>query len=175
MVDILFIDDNYLYKNVPLPNKMDRANVQSIIQIEQFTSLQDLLGTCLYEHLEAGMLAQTLTADELELMKLVKYVLAMYAAKASITFTRSAAASHTNTDAQSQTQYTLDALSDSIASKAGYIQDRIITFVKSKPVIYAIAVNENCTNDLFNDEDIVGYDGGSVYYPNANTSTEECV
>jgi hypothetical protein len=172
MVDILFIDDNYLYKNFPLPNKMDRANVLSIVQIEQFTTLQDVLGTCLYEHLEAGMLAQSLTASEIELMKLVKYCLAMHTAKAAITFTRTAAASHSNTDAQSQTQYTLDAISDSITSKASYVEDRIINFVKADADILAIATATGCDNDLFNDEDIVGFDGGSVFYPNANLATD---
>jgi hypothetical protein len=171
MVDILFIDDNYLYKNFPLPMKMDRANVLSIVQIEQFTTIQDVLGTCLYEHLEAAMLAQTLTTDEVELMKLVKYCLAMHTAKAAITFTRTAAASHSNTDAQSQSQYTLDALSDSIISKAGYVQDRIIKFVKANATILAIAQAEGCDNDLFNDEDEVGFDG-SVYYPNPSSSSD---
>lgn len=172
MVDILFIDDNYLYKNFPLPTKMDRAHMLSIIQIEQYTTLQDVLGTCLYEHLEAAMLAQTLTTDEVELMKLVKYCLAMHTAKAAITFTRTAAASHSNTDAQGQTQYTLDALSDSITSKAGYVEDRIIKFVKADATILAIAQAEGCDNDLFNDEDAVGYDG-SVYYPNPSNSYED--
>jgi hypothetical protein len=172
MVDILFIDDNYLYKNFPLPNKMDRANVLSIVQIEQFTTIQDVLGTCLYEYLEAGMLAQNLTATEQELMKLVKYCLAMHTAKAAITFTRTAAASHSNTDAQSQSQYTLDALSDSIISKAGYVQDRIIKFVKADADLLAIAQAEGCNNDLFNDEDSVGLDG-SVFYPNGSTSNSE--
>ena len=173
MVDILFIDDNYLYKNFPLPSKMDRANVLSIIQIEQYTTLQDVLGTCLYEHLEDAMLNQTLTVSETELMKLVKYCLAMHTAKAAIIFTRTAAASHSNTDAQGQTQYTLDALSDSIVSKAGYIQDRIIKFVKADAVILAIAQASGCDNDLFNDEEVVGYDG-SVYYPNPSTPSTDC-
>lgn len=173
MVDILFIDDNYLYKNFPLPTKMDRAQMLSIIQIEQFTTLQDVLGTCLYEHLEAAMLAQTLTASEAELMKLVKYCLAMHTAKAAIAFTRTAAASHTNTDAQGQTQYTLDALSDTISSKASYVQDRIIKAVKADATILAIAQATGCDNDLFNDEEVVGYDG-SVYYPNPSAPSGEC-
>ncbi len=173
MVDILFIDDNYLYKNFPLPTKMDRAHLLSIIQIEQFTTLQDILGTCLYEHLEAAMLAQTLTTEEVELMKLVKYCLAMHTAKAAITFTRTAAASHSNTDAQSQTQYTLDALTDSIMSKASYVSDRIIKFVKGDATILAIAQATGCDNDLFNDEDEVGFDGGSVFYPNPSSSASD--
>ena len=165
MVSVLFIDDNFLYKNAPLPVKMDRANVLSVIQIEQFTTIQDVLGTCLYEHLEDGMENQTLTADEAELMKLVKYLLALHTARALVIFTRTAAASHSNTDAQSHSQYTLDALSDSYSAKASYVADRLINFVKSKSDIFAIATASGCDDDKFNDEDEVGYDGGSVFYP----------
>lgn len=165
MVDILFIDDNYLYKNAPLPNKMDRANVLSVIQIEQFTTIQDVLGTCLYEHLEAAMLGQSLTTDEEELMKLVKYLLALHTARALIIFTRTAAASHSNTDAQQHSQLTLDALTDSYSAKASYVADRLINYVKGHADILAIATADGCDDDKFNDEDEVGFDGGSVFYP----------
>jgi hypothetical protein len=165
MVDISFIDDNYLYKNAPLPNKMDRANVLSVIKIEQFTTIQDVLGTCLYEHLEAAMLAQTLTADEEELIKLVKYLLALHTARALVIFTRTAAASHSNTDATSHSQLTLDALSDSYSAKASYVADRLIHYVKGHADILAIATADGCDDDKFNDEDTVGFDGGSVFYP----------
>jgi hypothetical protein len=53
MVDIIFIDDSYLYQNFPLPKRLDRGALLALIQLEQFTSIQDLLGTCLYEDLEA--------------------------------------------------------------------------------------------------------------------------
>ena len=53
MVDVIFIDDNYLYQNFPLPKRLDRGALLALIQLEQFTSIQDLLGTCLYEDIEA--------------------------------------------------------------------------------------------------------------------------
>jgi len=112
------------------------------------------------------MLNQTLTADEEELIKLVKYNLALHTAKALIIFSRTAAASHSNTDAQSHSQYTLDALSDSYTAKASYIADRIINYVKGHADILSIAQADGCDDDRFNDEDEVGYDGGSVFYPN---------
>ena len=72
MVDIIFIDDNYLYKNFPLPKRLDRGALLALIQLEQYTSIQDLLGSCLYEDLETKVLAETLNTDEQELFKLVK-------------------------------------------------------------------------------------------------------
>ena len=86
MVNVIFIDDNYLYQNFPLPKRMDRGALLALIQLEQFTSIQDLLGTCLYEDLESKVEAQTLDATEEGLFKLVKYSLAMYSAKAAINF-----------------------------------------------------------------------------------------
>ena len=171
-VQIIFIDDNYLYENFPIPERMSRANVLSVAQMEQFTSLQDALGSCLYEHLEDAMLNQTLTADEVSLMKLVKYLLAMYTARQLIVMSRTAAAAHTNLDAESHNQYTLDALADSIGSKAKYVQDRLVKFVKGNAAILAIASADGCTNDIFNDTDEGALDGTGVFYPYQPTNND---
>ena len=173
-VKIIFIDDNYLYENFPIPERMSRANVLFVAQLEQFTALQDILGSCLYEHLEDGMVNQTLTADEIELMKLVKYVLALHTAKSLINFTRTAAAAHTNLDAESHSQYTLDALSDNIKSKASYVQDRLVRFVKANAAIYAIATADGCINDIFNDTEEGAYSGTGVFYPIQPQSNDNC-
>ena len=89
MVDIIFIDDNYLYKNFPLPKRLDRGALLALIQLEQYTSIQDLLGSCLYEHIEAKVVSESLSTKEEGLFKLVKYSLAMYSAKAAISVLRS--------------------------------------------------------------------------------------
>lgn len=162
MVNVIFIDDNYLYQNFPLPKRLDRAALLSIIQLEQFTSLQDLLGTCLYEHLEAQVLAQALTPEEESLFKLVKYSLAMYSARATTAMLRTAAAT-TKNEESNQDQYVIDALVAQIDSKAKYINARIVEFVKNDATLYDIATGVGCTaNDLFNEDDFYQ---GSVYYP----------
>ena len=66
MVKVIFIDDNYIYQNYPLPNRMDRAALLSIITLEQVTSVQDLLGTTLYEDLEQKVYDEDLTEMELD-------------------------------------------------------------------------------------------------------------
>ena len=103
MVDVIFIDDNYLYQNFPLPKRMDRSALLALIQLEQYTSIQDLLGTCLYEDIEAKVLAETLNVAEQGLFKLVKYTLAMYSAKAAISILRTATAT-TKAEEQKQDQ-----------------------------------------------------------------------
>lgn len=161
MVKVIFIDDNYLYKNFPLPKRMDRASLLSIIQLEQFTSMQDLLGTCLYTDLEDKVYNQTLNADEEELFKLVKYSLSMYSAKAAISILRTET-SRTKAEEKNQDQYVLDTILSTIESKVEYVNKRVVEFIKSKTAIYDIATADGCDNDLFDEQDTYN---SSIYYP----------
>jgi len=170
MVEVIFIDDNFLYKNFPLPKRLDRAALLSIIQLEQYTSIQDLLGTCLYEHMESGVSNQTLTADEISLFKLIKYSLAMYSAKATITMLRTQAA-NTKHEESSQDQYVIDTLSSQIEGKVAYINKRIAEFVKSTTSLKAIIDASDCDGDLFNEDEIYS---SSVYYPYSANIEDEC-
>lgn len=170
MVDIIFIDDNYLYQNFPLPKRMDRGSLLALIQLEQFTSIQDLLGSCLYEDIETKVAAQTLSADEEGLFKLVKYSLAMYSAKAAISILRSETA-RTKNEEKKQDQYVLDTISDTIDSKLGYINKRITNYILNDTAIKAIATADGCDNDLFNEEDTYQ---GSVFYPKDGITDTSC-
>jgi len=170
MVKVIFIDDNYLYQNFPLPKRLDRAALLSLIQLEQYTSIQDLLGTCLYEHIEDGVDQQTLTVDEISLFKLIKYTLAMYSAKAAITLLRTQSA-NTKSEEKFRDQYVIDALSTQIDSKVGYINQRIADFVKNTDAIKAIATADGCTGDLFNDLEVYN---SSVYYPSTGLIDDNC-
>lgn len=161
MVDVIFIDDNYLYQNFPLPKRMDRGALLAIIQLEQFTSIQDLLGTCLYEDIEAKVVAQTLDTDEEGLFKLVKYSLAMHSAKAAIAILRTETARTKNEEAK-QDQYILDTISETIESKSSYIDKRITKYILEHDDIKDIATADGCENDLFEEDD--SYQG-SVFYP----------
>lgn len=171
MVDIIFIDDNYLYKNFPLPKRLDRGALLALIQLEQYTSIQDLLGSCLYEDLETKVLAETLDTDEQELFKLVKYCLAMYSARAAISVLRSETARTKNEENKSD-QMSLDAISSTVESKITYINKRIVNYILGKTAIKATATAEGCDNDLFEAEDV--YQDSSVFYPKSSTSDSEC-
>lgn len=170
MVNIIFIDDNYLYQNFPLPKRMDRGALLSLIQLEQFTSIQDLLGTCLYEDLETKVEAQTLDATEEGLFKLVKYSLAMYSAKAAINILRTEAARTKNEEGK-QDQYILDTISSTIDSKLGYINKRITNYILDNAAIKAIATADGCDNDLFDEQDTYQ---GSVFYPKDGITDTSC-
>jgi len=170
MVDVIFIDDNYLYQNFPLPKRMERAALLSIIQLEQYTSMQDVIGTCLYEHMEAGVLGQTLTTDEQALFKIMKYLLAMYSSKAAITMLRSQTA-NTKREEGVQDQFVLDTLLTNIDSKLGYISKRLADFVMGNTELKAIVTSESCTGDLWNEEEIYN---SAVYYPSTGMVEDDC-
>jgi len=170
MVDVIFIDDNYLYQNFPLPKRLDRGALLALIQLEQYTSIQDLLGSCLYEDIESKVLAQTLNASEQGLFKLVKYTLAMYSAKAAISVLRTATAT-TKAEERKQDQYILDTISTTIDSKLSYINKRIINYILDNAAIKAIATATGCDNDLFDADDTYQ---GSVFYPQDGISNSEC-
>lgn len=170
MVDVIFIDDNYLYQNFPLPKRMDRGALLALIQLEQYTSIQDLLGTCLYEDIEAKVVAQTLSATEEGLFKLVKYSLAMYSSKAAISILRTETARTKNEEGK-QDQYILDTISSTIESKLGYINKRITNYILDNQEIKDIAVADGCNNDLFDEEDTYQ---GSVFYPKDGITDTSC-
>jgi len=170
MVDVIFIDDNYLYQNFPLPKRMDRGALLALIQLEQYTSIQDLLGTCLYEDIEAKVLAQSLKVSEQGLFKLVKYTLAMYSAKAAISILRTATAT-TKAEEQKQDQYILDTISTTVDSKLSYINKRITNYILDNAAIKAIATADGCDNDLFDEEDTYQ---GDVFYPQDGITDKFC-
>ena len=170
MVDVIFIDDNYLYQNFPLPKRMDRGALLALIQLEQYTSIQDLLGTCLYENIEAKVVAQSLNTAEQGLFKLVKYTLAMYSAKAAISILRTATAT-TKAEEQKQDQYILDTISTTVDSKLSYINKRITNYILDNAAIKAIATADGCDNDLFDEEDTYQ---GDVFYPQDGITDKFC-
>ena len=170
MVNVIFIDDNYLYQNFPLPKRMDRGSLLALIQLEQFTSIQDLLGSCLYEDLETKVDAQTLNTAEQGLFKLVKYSLAMYSAKAAISILRTETA-RTKNEEKKQDQYILDTISSTIDSKLSYINKRITNYILDNAAIKAIATADGCDNDLFDEQD--NYQG-SVFYPKDGITDSFC-
>jgi hypothetical protein len=167
MVKVIFIDDNYIYQNYPLPSRLDRAALLSIITMEQVTSIQDLLGTALYEDLEQKVYDETVTETELGLFKLVKYSLCLYSVKAAATLLRTAIAK-TKNEEKSIDSFSLDAIVGAIDSKIEYINKRVVNYIKANATLLALA--KTSTNDLFNEDDTYN---SSVFYPSAPI-TGEC-
>jgi hypothetical protein len=160
MVDTIFINDEYVYKTYPLPQRLDKGALYPIISLEQVTSIQDLLGSALYEHLYTKVTNQTLTTDEAKLFKLVQLSLALYSVRSSVTFLRSAT-SKTKNEEQKSDQISLDSIISAVDSKISYVDKRVVNFIKSKPTILTIA--QSSDNDKFVEEDT--YNGSPIFYP----------
>lgn len=170
MVNVIFIDDDYLYKNFPVPKRLDRAAVLSIVQLEQYTSLQDIVGSCLYEHIEDAVDNQTLTASEEALFKIMQYSLCLFSAKSIISILRTQFAA-TKNEERSVDQFSLDTIASTIESKVAYVNKRMLDYIKNDATIYAIATAEDCTGDLFNDEEVYQ---GSIFYPLDGIAPNTC-
>lgn len=166
IVKVIMIDDNYIYQNYPLPQKMDRETLLSIIKMEQVTSIQDLLGSSLYEDLEQKVYDENLTDAEAGLFNLVKYSLCLYCARGASALLRSSIGVNKNEE-KSLNQYGLDAIMSSIDSKISYINTRIINYIKADAVLLAKAKESG--NDIFDEND--NYIS-SVYYPHSPLSDE---
>lgn len=164
MVNVIFIDDNYVYKNYPLPKRLDRQTLISIITMEQVTSVQDLLGSALYSDIEDKVSAQTLSSSELELFKLVQYALMLYTVRSSVTLLRTSVAK-TKSEEGKLDQEALDSIALAIDSKITYINKRIVNFIKADSALLTLA--SASTNDYFDQDDVYN---GSVYYPSSGSS-----
>lgn len=163
---ILFIDDDYLYGAYPLPKKLDRDVLISIIDMEQFSSIQDLLGEALYADIETKVSAQSLNATEEGLFKLIQYSLAMYSARAAATLLRSAIG-RTKNEEQGLNSFSLDGIINAVDSKISYINQKIIDYILGDATLKAKA--EEADKDKFNPSD--NYNS-SVFYPVDNISDD---
>lgn len=159
IVKVIFVDDNYVYQNYPLPKKLDRSSLLSLIMLEQATSIQDLLGTALYEDLEQKVYDEQLSDVEAGLFKLVKYALTLYVVRSAIATIRTAVGT-TKAEERNLDQYALDGISSGLDSKINYINQRIVNYIKADAELYALA--KSSTNDLFNEDDS---QHSSIYYP----------
>lgn len=163
MVKVIFIDDNYIYQNYPLPKRLDRSTLLSLITMEQVTSIQDILGSTLYSDIEDKVFAQTLSSTEQELFKLVKYSLMLYSVRSAVTLLRTAIGK-TKNEEDKLDQQALDGIALAIDSKIEYINKRIVNFIKADPTLLALA--QASTNDYFDEDDVYN---SSVYYPSQGT------
>jgi len=170
MVTVLFINDGYIYDNFPLPQRIDSRAMHSLIMLEQSTSIQDLLGSSLYDDLTTKVDTQALSeGSEENLFKQVQYILCLYSVRSAYNFLRSNVMYNKSEEAKSN-QYTFDALTESIDSKIEYFKKRIIEFIKADAALKAKA--EESKNDIFSDEDV--YNSNVFYSKNPFDNTSDC-
>lgn len=125
-----FISETYLKDNTPLTQNVDVQDIYPFVKTAQDTYIKDKLGTALYDELITATIAQTYSASQLELLKLVRQALAWYACYDSLPFVaiklrnkgviKTAGDFATNAD-QSESKY----LRQECRAKADYYLNRI--------------------------------------------------
>jgi hypothetical protein len=167
MVDTIFINDEYIYKTFPLPQRLDKSTLYPLVALEQTTSIQDLLGSSLYQHIYDAAGDQTLTTIEQEFFKLVQFTLCLYTVRSAVTFLRSATLK-TKTEEQKSDQVSLDAIVSAVDSKISYMEKRVVNFIKDNQSLLDIAIVSD--NDKFVETDT--YNGSSIFYPDYTVEGE---
>jgi hypothetical protein len=167
MVDTIFINDEYIYKTFPLPQRLDKSTLYPLVALEQTTSIQDLLGSSLYQHIYDAAGGQTLTTLEQEFFKLVQFTLCLYTVRSAVTFLRSATLK-TKTEEQKSDQVSLDAIVSAVDSKISYMEKRVVNFIKDNQSLLDIAIVSD--NDKFVETDT--YNGSSIFYPDYTVEGE---
>jgi len=86
MALILFVSEQYIKEYTPIGNLVQWSEIQPTAHLAQDSYIQDILGSNFYVYLELAYSAQTLTANEIELMNRIKPALAYRVAEQSLTF-----------------------------------------------------------------------------------------
>lgn len=80
MAEALLINREDLVRRTPLSGNLDMDKISQYIKIAQDIYIQELLGSRLYEKIQADILASTLTGDYLDLVReYIRPILAQYA------------------------------------------------------------------------------------------------
>ena len=169
MIKILFINDEFLRKNFPIPEAMDVTQLEGFIKLSQLTHLQSLTGWCLYEDIEQKVIDQTLSSSEIDVYRNMQYLVGMYTYQMVCEFLKSEIANTKN----EQDKISGRSIDDRIASMEGQIssiESRFRRILESDATILETALGAgDC-----------GYEEGdsnnnsSIYYPYTYDSIESC-
>jgi len=156
MIRVLFIDDAYLAEQYPVPSNIERKNILTTIKIAQI-DLIDLLGKCLYDRLEQGIIDSDLTSDEAILYDYCKLYLVFITAKQLLEFV--------SIERTLSKEIDVDRTIQSAEDRAGYMEERIQRFINKTTALKDIATATGCGDeDSYNDGDSLSSSSG-IYYP----------
>lgn len=169
LINALFIDDDFFYDHFPLPENVERKNLLMTIKSAQSIRLVDLVGTCLYDDIEAKFIAETLSSTEQTLVEMMRMVLVYYTAHEMLELVRSERSLNKGEENR-------DPLAQNAIEKARYWEMRIVRYIKQDDGtggLYETATADGCDDfDKFN-EDITD-SGSGVYYPADPMTDGDC-
>lgn len=161
MINALWIDEVFLEKNFPIPAGIEKKNVLPSIMMAQHTNLTDLIGTCLYDEVNQGVIDEDLADDLLSLFRTCQMYLVFSTVKNLIEFAKSGTQLVKGWDA--------DKMLVSIDNSLSYWELRIIRLIQNSTALKAIADADGCdTYDALNSS----FSNTPVYYPKYKPETD---
>lgn len=180
MANILFIGEEYLKNKTVLSKNIDIDLIAPNIEFAQDNSIQTILGSTFYKSLQASYSAQTLNSDEIELMELIKQVLAYRSAEASLPFVylqiRNKGINKLNSENATASDFSeMKYLRELLISRSEFYEQRLINYLtlngsKFPDYISSSSIDIAPNSSLNYDCDL--YTGN--HYSNNNTICKRC-
>ena len=154
MATALFIDSETLKRNTIINGSTDPDKFMQFIKIAQNIHIQNLLGTDLYERLQAGIIADDLTADESTLIDdyvqdcLIHYASAEYLPFSAFQINNGGVYKHTSENAQTTTSDDIDKLAKAERSYAEYYAKRLVAYLCNNSSTYP-EYSTNTEDDIY--------------------------
>ena len=177
MIRALFIDDAFLESNFPVPSGIEKKAVLPAIKIAQSTSLYDILGSCLYDYIEQGVIDEDLTGEELTLFQLCQMFLVYETSRNLIDFNNTGvkldAMTRNESGSYNRSQgVKTERMLSNISEKADYFRLRIKRLINSTADLKTIATADGCTDiDAYNPN---SDNTNGLFYPYGIKTEDEC-
>ena len=169
MINVLFVTDEYVRQNFPIPERMSSVQLEGFIKAAQLTHLTSQIGYCLYERLEDGVDAEDLTTDEIEVYKVCQYLTGMYTYQVASEFLKSEL-SNTKHEEANSSRWSIDEKISAMQSQIDSIESRLRRLIDASTDISDLAKADNCNYGLDIDYDSVI----SYPYPYDYLQDEDC-
>lgn len=142
MSKALFISRDDLVRYTPISGNLDFDRVIQYIEIAQDIHIHELLGSRLYNKLQADVLANTLTGDYDELVKLhIKPMLAQYSLLEFLPFSQfsinnKGVFKHTSENAETLTKSDISMMTEATRDTAQHYATRMVDYLCAYPTLF---------------------------------------
>ena len=142
MSKALFISRDDLVRYTPISGNLDFDRVVQYIEIAQDIHIHELLGSRLYNKLQADVLANTLTGDYDELVKLhIKPMLAQYSLLEFLPFSQfsinnKGVFKHTSENAETLTKSDISRMTEATRDTAQHYATRMVDYLCAYPNLF---------------------------------------
>lgn len=141
MANAIFISENWIKTNTPLPYNIDVKKLYPFYNLSQEKYIRDVLGDELYNILSANLVANTLTPLQITLMELIRPCLAYYIIYEALPFIateiKNIGVVNTADDKQtSATNQIVKELKQNVQDNAEYFMKRITSYLCTNHKLY---------------------------------------